>query len=89
MMVGRDVNLVVPKKKANPTEPVLEVKDIYVEDERGQTTVRGVSFEVAAGAFPGHSPAIQRPSSWTVISCGRAAGDSRPLQITSSRSLIS
>jgi simple sugar transport system ATP-binding protein len=49
MMVGREVNLVVPKKKANPTEAALEVKDLYVEDERGQMAVRGVSFDVKMG----------------------------------------
>jgi simple sugar transport system ATP-binding protein len=53
MMVGREVNLVVPKKKANPTEPVLEVKDLYVEDERGQMTVNGVSFDVKMGEVLG------------------------------------
>ncbi len=53
MMVGREVNLVVPKKTANPTEPALEVRDLYVDDERGQTTVRGVSFDVKMGEVLG------------------------------------
>jgi ABC-type uncharacterized transport system ATPase subunit len=53
MMVGREVNLVVPKKKANPTEPALEVKDLYVQDERGQMTVNGVSFDVKLGEVLG------------------------------------
>ncbi len=53
MMVGREVNLVVPKKKAKPTEPALEVKDLYVEDERGHMTVHGVSFDVRMGEVLG------------------------------------
>jgi len=53
MMVGREVNLVVPKKKANPTKPVLEVKDLYVEDERGQMSVHGVTFDVKMGEVLG------------------------------------
>ena len=40
MMVGRDVNLVVQKKIANPTDTALEVKDLFVEDERNQMAVQ-------------------------------------------------
>ncbi|HSL46347.1 MAG TPA: ABC transporter ATP-binding protein [Anaerolineales bacterium] len=53
MMVGRDVNLVVTKKPANPQEAVLEVKDIYVRDERKNLTVNGVSFDVCKGEVLG------------------------------------
>jgi simple sugar transport system ATP-binding protein len=53
MMVGRDVNLVVRKKIAVPKEPVLEVKDLIVRDERQNTTVQGVSFEVREGEVLG------------------------------------
>jgi general nucleoside transport system ATP-binding protein len=53
MMVGRDVNLMVPKKIAKPTDPALEVKDLHVEDERGQMAVRGVSFDVKMGEVLG------------------------------------
>src|SRR5574339_381903 len=53
MMVGRDVNLVVTKKIAAPKEPVLEVKDLIVRDERENTTVQGVSFEVRKGEVLG------------------------------------
>ncbi len=49
MMVGRDVNLVVSKEPASPGEVVLSVRDLYVEDERGLTSVKGVSFDVRAG----------------------------------------
>lgn len=53
MMVGRDVNLVVDKKPADPTESVLVVEDLYVRDERQNQTVRGVSFEVRKGEVLG------------------------------------
>lgn len=53
MMVGRDVNLVVMKKSAIPTEPVLEVKDLFVRDERGNMTVKGLSFDVRRGEVLG------------------------------------
>lgn len=53
MMVGREVNLVVPKKQANPTEPALQVRDLFVNDERGQISVRGVSFDVKMGEVLG------------------------------------
>jgi len=49
MMVGRDVNLIVTKKTATPGEDVLEVKDLYVRDERQNLTVNGVTFEVKKG----------------------------------------
>jgi ABC-type uncharacterized transport system ATPase subunit len=49
MMVGRDVQLAVDKAEAKPGEVVLEVSDLQVLDDRGQTAVDGVSFEVRAG----------------------------------------
>ncbi|MDT0260305.1 ABC transporter ATP-binding protein [Jatrophihabitans lederbergiae] len=49
MMVGRSVNLVVDKPEAKVAETVLSVRDLTVADDRGQTTVDGVSFDVAAG----------------------------------------
>lgn len=53
MMVGREVNLMVLKKAADPKEPTLIVNDLHVNDERGHPTVRGVSFEVKAGEVLG------------------------------------
>jgi general nucleoside transport system ATP-binding protein len=53
MMVGRDVNLVVDKKSAEPKEPILVVKDLYVENEQHHPTVRGMSFDVKAGEVLG------------------------------------
>jgi simple sugar transport system ATP-binding protein len=53
MMVGRDVNLVVMKKPAEPGETILEVKDLYVRDERQNLTVNGVTFDVKKGEILG------------------------------------
>jgi general nucleoside transport system ATP-binding protein len=49
MMVGRDVKLVVEKARSTPGEPVLDVDNLVVGDDRGQRVVDGVSFEVKAG----------------------------------------
>jgi ABC-type uncharacterized transport system ATPase subunit len=53
LMVGREVLLRVEKGPASPGKPLLEVRDLRVEDERGLEAVRGVSFEVRAGEIVG------------------------------------
>jgi len=53
MMVGREVILTVDKKPATPTEPVLQVENLQVLDDRKQLAVDGVSFEVHAGEILG------------------------------------
>jgi simple sugar transport system ATP-binding protein len=53
MMVGRDVLLRVDKPPASPTDVVLELEDVHVEDDRGLEQVRGVSLQVRAGEIVG------------------------------------
>ncbi|MCU0486518.1 MAG: ABC transporter ATP-binding protein [Anaerolineales bacterium] len=53
MMVGREVLLVVDKEPAQPKEPVLEVENLTVLDERKLEAVRGVSFQVRSGEILG------------------------------------
>jgi simple sugar transport system ATP-binding protein len=53
MMVGREVLLSVDKKPAEPGEPLLEVEDLSVIDDRGLEAVRGVSLTVRAGEIVG------------------------------------
>jgi simple sugar transport system ATP-binding protein len=53
MMVGRDVNLIVEKQPAQPKETSLEVKNLYVRDERQHMTVNGISFSVRKGEVLG------------------------------------
>jgi general nucleoside transport system ATP-binding protein len=49
MMVGRDVDLKVEKKIAEPGSVVLKVEGVSVLDDRQQRAVNNVSFEVHAG----------------------------------------
>jgi simple sugar transport system ATP-binding protein len=49
LMVGRDVLLRVDKPPARPKDPVLEVRDLEVRDDRDLPAVRGASLTVHAG----------------------------------------
>ena len=53
LMVGREVLLRVDKTPAHPTEPLLEVEGLRVQDDRGIEKVRGVDFTVHAGEILG------------------------------------
>ena len=53
MMVGREVLLRVDKPQATLGEPLLEVEDLHVFDDRRLEKVRGVSFQVRAGEIVG------------------------------------
>jgi simple sugar transport system ATP-binding protein len=49
LMVGRDVELIVPKGPAKPGDVVLRINDLYVRDNRLEMTVKGLDLEVRAG----------------------------------------
>jgi simple sugar transport system ATP-binding protein len=49
LMVGRDVELIVPKGPAKPGEVVLSVRDLQVRDDREEMVVNGVDLDVRAG----------------------------------------
>jgi simple sugar transport system ATP-binding protein len=49
LMVGRDVLLRVEKQEHRAGDPLLEVRELTVSDDRGLPAVRGVSFDVRAG----------------------------------------
>jgi simple sugar transport system ATP-binding protein len=49
LMVGRAVNLVVDKAEAAPGDVVLEVHNLFVEDDRGLTAVQDLNLEVRKG----------------------------------------
>jgi general nucleoside transport system ATP-binding protein len=53
MMVGREVELTVARGDSHPTEPMLEVRDLHVADDRGREVVHGLTFEVRAGEILG------------------------------------
>jgi len=52
-MVGREVLLRIEKQPAQPTDPILVVRDLRVRDDRGIEKVKDVSFEVRAGEIVG------------------------------------
>ena len=49
MMVGRDVELIVPKGPAKPGDVVLSVRDLVVRDDRLEVAVDGIDLEVRSG----------------------------------------
>ncbi|HFZ6633981.1 TPA: ABC transporter ATP-binding protein [Streptococcus agalactiae] len=54
MMVGRSVSFRTEKKEANPTDIILSVKDLVVEENRGGVlAVKNLSLDVRAGEIVG------------------------------------
>jgi simple sugar transport system ATP-binding protein len=53
MMVGREVELTVARGDSHPVEPLLEVRDLTVRDDRGREVVHGVTFDVRGGEILG------------------------------------
>ena len=53
LMVGRDVLFRVQKDAATAGEPLLEIEDLEVDDDRGLPAVRGLSLRVRAGEIVG------------------------------------
>ena len=49
LVVGRDVMLSVEKPAGKPEGPLLEVRDLYVRDDRALEKVSGLSLSVRAG----------------------------------------
>lgn len=52
-MVGRHVSFTVEKTPPQPKAPVLEIRDLIVEGNRGVDALRGLSLEVKAGEILG------------------------------------
>jgi len=53
MMVGRSVVLQVEKGDAHPSDVVLDVVELEVDDDRGHRTVAGLNLQVRAGEIVG------------------------------------
>lgn len=53
LMVGREVLMRVEKRSRKPKNEILKVEDLWVKDNRGLNTVKGVSFSVRAGEILG------------------------------------
>ncbi len=46
LMVEREISFKITKKEIKPQEVVLSVKDLYVRNDKGMLTVKGVSFDL-------------------------------------------
>jgi ABC-type uncharacterized transport system ATPase subunit len=53
LMVGREVLLQVEKGASTPGEPLLDIEDVHIQDDRGLEKVRGVSLTVRGGEIVG------------------------------------
>ncbi len=53
LMVGREVNLDIPRADIAPGEEVLAVKDLKVRNKKGLFALRGISFQVRKGEVVG------------------------------------
>ncbi|NPV81153.1 MAG: ABC transporter ATP-binding protein [Firmicutes bacterium] len=53
MMVGRRVILTLEKKPASPGPVVLDINNLYVQNDRGLPAVKGISLKVRAGEIVG------------------------------------
>ena len=53
LMVGRQVTFKTEKGPANPTEEVLKVENLVVDDYRGVEKVKGLNFSVRRGEIVG------------------------------------
>ncbi len=96
LMVGRPVELVVKKKKAQPSKPVLVVRNLFVKDKRDRIAVDNVSFEVRGGEILGIAgvqgngqtelveaiTGLRHAESGTIQISGQEAANKTPRQIT-------
>ena len=53
LMVGREVVFFVDKKPVTPGKMVLDVKDVYAENDKGLPSLRGLSLNVREGEIVG------------------------------------
>lgn len=53
MMVGRKVDLNIPRGEYKPRETVLEVENLHALNQRGIPALNGVSFKIARGEIVG------------------------------------
>jgi len=53
LMVGRDVVFFVDKKPSKPGKVILDVKDVHAENDKGLSSLNGVSLNVRTGEIVG------------------------------------
>ncbi len=96
MMVGREVNLQVKKKKADVEEVILKVENLRVMNPQNQLAVNGISFEVCSGEVLGIAgvqgngqtelvralTGLLKPVDGRISILGQDTTHSRPRQVT-------
>ena len=97
MMVGREVLLRVTKKPPEIGGPVLEIKDLKAEDDRGLPALKGINLEVRSGEILGIAgvagngqseleeviAGLRRAKSGIVKICGNDVTNKRPKEVGS------
>jgi ABC-type uncharacterized transport system ATPase subunit len=96
LMVGRDVLLRVDKPPARRRDPVLEVSDLHVRDDRGLPAVQGVDLTVHAGEIValagvdgnGQSELVEAVTGLRTPEQGTILVDGRDLSRASARDMV-
>jgi general nucleoside transport system ATP-binding protein len=96
LMVGRDVLLRVDKPPAQPRDPVLEVRDLHVRDDRGLPAVQGVDLTVHAGEIValagvdgnGQTELVEAVTGLRPVEQGTIAVEGRDLTGAAARDLV-
>src|SRR6266480_7084353 len=96
LMVGRDVLLRVEKPPAAPKEPVLEVRDLRVRDDRDLPAVNGATLTVHAGEIValagvdgnGQSELVDAITGLRAVDSGSVAVDGKELTNAGARGMV-
>jgi general nucleoside transport system ATP-binding protein len=96
MMVGREVLLRVDKEPAQPGDPLLQVENVSVIDDRGLESVRELSLEVRGGEIlgiagvdaNGQSELIDAITGLRPVAAGRIVVDGTDITHASAREII-
>jgi len=95
LMVGREVKLAPDKEDVRPGETILEIRDLYVDGDRGRHAVQGLSLSVQAGEVLGIAgisgngqrelaeaiAGLRRPTSGTISIGGQDTTRFNPRQV--------
>ena len=95
LMVGREVLFRLDKEPCRPGEPVLSVRGLYAENDKGLPALRGVTLDICGGEILGIAgvagngqrelaeviTGLRRASSGQVLVRGRDMANRSPLEI--------
>jgi general nucleoside transport system ATP-binding protein len=96
LMVGRDVLLRIDKPPVHAGEPLLEVRDLHVRDDRGLPAVQGAGLTVRAGEIVaiagvdgnGQSELIEAVTGLRPVESGTIAVEGRDLTNAGARDMV-